>query len=70
MVPDENIGNYVVDLREQLLLPETGMDYFGTGPNDNRSRCAAYWEGKRDSGFNEAGDVIETPEHAGDFKEP
>jgi hypothetical protein len=48
---DENIGNYVVDLREQVLLPETGMDYFGTGPSYNRRRFAAYWERKRGFGF-------------------
>jgi len=40
---DENIGDYVVDLREQVILAETGMGYIGTGPIYNRSECTAYW---------------------------
>jgi hypothetical protein len=40
---DESIANYLVDLREQVILAETGMGYVGTNPDYNRSECRAYW---------------------------
>ncbi|HET6406339.1 MAG TPA: hypothetical protein VFG14_00540 [Chthoniobacteraceae bacterium] len=40
---EESIGNYIVDLHEDVILAETGMGYVGSGPSYNRSECAAYW---------------------------